>query len=268
MQLIHTISRMLAGPATAFTTGVERVMFRADWIDALFIHFELAAQILQPFVPFELDTFESRAHVSLVAFTQRNLRPARGGWLAAALTTPIAAHEFLNLRTYVRCGRESGIYFIAEWIPNRPAVLIGPRTYGLPYRLARHRYRYGASRGAVEAIVRARGGRLDCRGRIASTPFVPAPSGTLDHFLLERYTAFTHRGSISRCFRIAHRPWSQKSVQLDLVDCSILKLGGEWHRHARFVGANFSPGVDGVLISVPVLGVRPHSGTGPCFRAQ
>jgi len=30
-----------------------------------------------------------------------------------------------------------GIFFIAEWIPNRLAVLIGPRMYGLPYRLGR-----------------------------------------------------------------------------------------------------------------------------------
>ena len=53
---------------------------------------------------------------------------------------PLARHEFLNLRTYVRHGDVRGIYFLAEWIPNYLASLIGPRTYGLPYRLGELTY--------------------------------------------------------------------------------------------------------------------------------
>src|SRR3982751_4891898 len=119
---------------------MSRALFVADWVDAMFVHFAIDQSKLQPMVPLPLDCLDGQAYVSLVAFTQRNLRPRVGGALAAWLATPLASHEFLNVRTYVRLGRTRGIFFLAEWIPNRLAVLIGPRTYGLPYRLGRLRY--------------------------------------------------------------------------------------------------------------------------------
>src|SRR5262245_45244876 len=116
------------------------MLFVADWIDALFVHFAVEPEALRPLVPLDLDCLDGRAYVSLVAFTQRNLRPTVGGALAAWLATPLASHEFLNVRTYVRHGDTRGIFFLAEWIPNRLAALIGPRTYGLPYRLGKLSY--------------------------------------------------------------------------------------------------------------------------------
>ena len=62
-----------------------RRMFRADWSDALFIHFRVDPGLLGRIVPFEIDTCCGDAYVSLVAFTQRRLRPAIGGKLAALL---------------------------------------------------------------------------------------------------------------------------------------------------------------------------------------
>ena len=100
---------------------VRRPLFRADWKDVAFVHFRLrSAHRLQRFVPLELDRFDGEAYVSLVAFTQRRLRPTLGGRLAAWLSRPLAEHEFLNVRTYVRHGETRGIFFLAEWIPNRP----------------------------------------------------------------------------------------------------------------------------------------------------
>src|SRR3974377_1122534 len=98
---------------------------------------------LEPFIPFELDTWEGEAFVSLVAFTQSNLRPRWGGRIARWLSAPLGTHEFLHLRTYVPAGpdQQPGIHFISEWIPNRLAVHVGPAMYGLPSRLGRLDYR-------------------------------------------------------------------------------------------------------------------------------
>lgn len=49
-------------------------LFRADWQNAAFIHFTIRPDLLQPFVPLKLDLRENTAFVSLVAFTQRDLR--------------------------------------------------------------------------------------------------------------------------------------------------------------------------------------------------
>jgi uncharacterized protein len=116
-------------------------LFVAAWLNVLMIHFEVNAAALQRDVPFELDLRDGRAFVSLVAFTMRGMKPRFGGKLMALLFHPIATHHFLNIRTYVRHGGECGIHFIAEWLTNRLAVILGPRTFGLPYRYGRISYR-------------------------------------------------------------------------------------------------------------------------------
>src|SRR5690349_4742700 len=109
-----------------FLSRAGQPLLVADWAGALFLHYEIDARELQPFVPFELDLWNGRAFVSLVAFTMRGMRFARFGQLGAWACHPIATHEFLNLRTYVRHGDDAGICFLSEWLPNWLSVLFGP----------------------------------------------------------------------------------------------------------------------------------------------
>jgi uncharacterized protein YqjF (DUF2071 family) len=132
--------RMLSQPAEP--------LFIAAWLDALMIHFEVDAAALQRDVPFELDLWNGRAFVSLVAFTMQGMRPRFGGKWATLLFRPIATHHFLNVRTYVRHGDECGIHFLAEWLTNRLAVMLGPATFGLPYRYGRISYRRDSESGS------------------------------------------------------------------------------------------------------------------------
>src|SRR5262245_26030044 len=89
-------------------------LFIADWDSPLMIHYRVDAQRLRRVVPFELDLWEGHAYVSLVAFTMRGMRPRFGSPWLNWLFRPIATHDFLNLRTYVRFRGERGIYFITE----------------------------------------------------------------------------------------------------------------------------------------------------------
>jgi uncharacterized protein YqjF (DUF2071 family) len=227
-------------------------MFRADWCGALFMHFEVDRCALRRAIPFALDLFDGRAIVSLVAFTQKRLRLAVGGKLAALLSAPLAEHEFLNLRAYVRVGDQRGICFVSEWIPNRLAVLIGPRLYGLPYRLGRLRFEHMLNGKPLRGRIAGTGGEIAYRAHVDSdAKFQCASKGTLDHFLLERYVAFTHRAGIARRFEVDHAPWPQARVTLELNNSSLLSSTAQWARDARFIGANFSPGVFDVGISRP-----------------
>ena len=99
-------------------------LFLAHWDRAVFIHFEVDPEILQPLVPGPLDLHKGHAFVTLVAFTMREMRPRLGGKFAKALFKPIATHTFLNVRTYVKHGDEPGIYFMTEWVPNRLAAFL------------------------------------------------------------------------------------------------------------------------------------------------
>jgi uncharacterized protein YqjF (DUF2071 family) len=229
---------------------VHRPLFRADWREVLFVHLQIEPQILQPAVPFELDLFDGAAYISLVAFAQSRLRPIRGGRIAAMLAAPLAEHHFLNVRTYVRHRDDRGIYFIAEWIPNRLAQFIGPRMYGLPYRLGQLEYQCDA-RGYT-ARVQASSRELKLLAAIDEVDELSAAaSALLTEFLLERYVAFTSRRGVRRRFDVAHAPWRQVPVKIIHQNLDLLSLAGAWHRSARLHSANYSPGVSDVLISAP-----------------
>ena len=216
-------------------------LFYARWDRAVFIHYEADPATLERDVPFQLDLFDGRAFVSLVAFTLVRMRPRIGGRIGEWLLKPIATHEFLNVRTYVRHDREPGIFFLAEWLSNRLSVHLGPRSFGLPYRLGKLRYAHSDS---FEGFAGAREGRLTYTGEVGEGGFGPCQPGSLDEFLLERYTAFTQRGKRRRLFRVWHSPWPQASAMCNVTEASLIGSTGAWWKSARFISANYSSGAE------------------------
>jgi uncharacterized protein YqjF (DUF2071 family) len=219
-------------------------LFYATWDEAVMIHYEVDRAALQRSVPFPLDLHDGRAFVSLVAFTLRRMRPKRGGRLAEWLLKPIATHEFLNVRSYVRVNGEPGIFFLAEWLSNAISVPLGPPVFGLPYRYGRIRYDHEQPRQLLTGRVEAKRGALEYHARIASDDLHVCEPGSMSEFLMERYTAFTRRFFGARMFRVWHEPWPQTALDLTVTDDSLLAATGEWWRTAQPVGANYSPGVD------------------------
>ncbi|MEI6534152.1 MAG: DUF2071 domain-containing protein [Verrucomicrobiaceae bacterium] len=235
-------------------------LFLADWDRTLMLHYSVAPEILQPFVPFELDARDGKAYVSLVAFTMRGLRPRRGGWSTRMMFNPIATHEFLNMRTYVRHGGERGIYFLAEWLPNALSVLLGRPLFGLPYRLGRLNYDHQHESGWIAGEITSICGRGELRYRAeVGDSFAPCEAGTLDEFLMERYTAFTEWLGMKRRFRVWHPSWPQCAVRAEIIENTLSHLTGDWADHAQFIGANYSTGVSDVWMSRPAFAEKIKS---------
>lgn len=236
------------GPASA--PLAFRTAFLADWTEALFVHYAVDPAMLRRLIPagLQLDLRDDQAFISLVAFTQRRLRPRIGGRCAEWLSRPLAEHHFLNVRTYVRHGNEQGIYFLAEWIPNRLACLLGPALYGLPYHLGK--LDYHRDDGRFNGCVKNGADQLQFRATFDMTDEpVAAQAGTIDEFLVERYTAFTnHRGRLYR-FRIAHAPWKLLTAWVDVQDARL--LGEVAALLKQPVAAHYSQGLRDVLISRP-----------------
>jgi uncharacterized protein len=230
-------------------------MFYADWLRTVFIHFEVDAGALQRVVPFELDLDRGHAYVSLVAFTMRGMRPRVGGCLGAVLFKPIATHEFLNVRAYVKHRGEPGIYFLAEWLANPLSVRLGPALFGLPYRLGRFDYQHRHEAGELHGVVTNANdsARLEYHAEIdGETSFQPCEADSHDEFLMERYTAFTKCLSWRRYFRIWHPPWPQIKIGVQVPEMSLLTNVWPWFAEAAMIGANYSPGLSGVWMG------RPH----------
>ena len=226
----------------------------ADWMRVVFIHYEVPAAELQCHVPFQIDLFEGKAYVSLVAFTMEQMRPFHGGNLTAWLLRPIARNDFLNFRTYVRHEGEPGIYFLTEWMNNPFSVRLGPMTFGLPYNFGTLKYQNGYESGVLRGTVceKINTRSFAYEARLTQSRFTPCPSESLDEFLLERYTAFTSHGAKRRFFRIWHPPWRQQRIHLSASDSRLVAAQWPWFSHARLAGGNYSPGTQNVWMG------RPH----------
>ncbi len=230
----------------------------SNWEGVTFIHFAVPAQVLQPHVPFELDVRDGTAWVSVVVFTMTQLRPAFGGKLAALLFRPFRSQRFLNLRTYVRHGDESGIYFLAEWMSDWLCTQIGPWLYGLPYRWGRHEFEWNGGQ-FVRGNVQARDGTgafsfeavVHAGDEVNDEVWRGCESGSRDEFLLERYTAFTWHHGPARLFRIWHEPWLQRGAEAVIKDDSLIRAYTPWWNQAEYAGTSFSPGAFDIWMGRP-----------------
>jgi uncharacterized protein YqjF (DUF2071 family) len=79
-----------------------------------------------------------------------------------------------------------------------------------------------------------------------------AKPGTLEAFLLERYTAYTCRAGTRRCFHVTHAPWQFHAVDWVRDETTLVKHAFPWFAAAELHGAHLSPGVRDVRMS------RPH----------
>jgi len=225
-------------------------MFFGDWLDMVFLHFETDPDLLQEVVPFPLDLREGKTFVSLVAFTMHRFRPARGGRLTAWLTRPIATQRFLNLRTYVQGAHGPGIFFMHEWLDHPLAVRLGPPTFGLPYRRGRLAYQNHPNT-VTGRVVAETDGTFE---GAPSGPETTASRGSLDEFLLERYTAYTGSGFRPLAFRVWHEPWRFRRLILasSTMEPFLRNLRQPWTNCLRFSGANVSDGVRDVWMGRPM----------------
>lgn len=230
-------------------------IFYADWTEPVFLHFAIDPKHLQKYIPFELDTYQGKAYITLVAFSMRRLRPTRGGWLSRLITRPMGDHSFLNLRTYVKHGSEGGIHFINEWLNSKIAVLLGPLTFGLPYHFSKIDYHVDVEQDDFQGSVACAGEELNFTASADEGGWRTAEPDSIEEFLVERYTAFNARGRWRGKFRIWHRPWELKPLKgIEFNHFELLKTvpGAEnWLPYLEPAGGHISKGAYDVWIGRP-----------------
>lgn len=139
---------------------------------------------------------------------------------------------------------------------NNPlSVRLGPLTFGLPYRFGNLDYQNRHESWILKGVVREKpnGPRFTYEARLTRSPFAPCPGGSLDEFLLERYTAFTAQGAKRRLFRIWHPTWDQQRIEFSTTDAALLIERWPWFERAHLIGSNYSPGAEDVWMG------RPHA---------
>lgn len=186
--------------------------------------------------PLELDLWEDKAWVSVVAFTMPRVRPR---WLPAPLA--LGFHE-LNIRTYVHNDGKPGVYFFSLNANSRLAVWWARKFWRLNYLFAR------IDCGGLNAVRHYRCHRPGCPTFEVTYKVTervgPAQPDTLEFFLTERYLLFTvSKGQVIEA-RVHHAPYDLFAVELGVLEDTLSPADGLPPVSLQSAIANYCPGVD------------------------
>jgi uncharacterized protein len=183
------------------------------WDRLLFLHWPISVELLRPHIPkrLSIDTFEGSAWIGITPFKMWGIRPV----LFPAVPILSTSHE-LNVRTYVYLDDVPGVWFLSLEASNLLAVVGARLAFHLPYfqacmrleargqtlHFTSRRIHIGAPPAAFEAVW------------TAGEALPPAPSGSLEFFLIERYCLYAAHGDRLYRARIFHAPWPLRRATL------------------------------------------------------
>ena len=192
------------------------------WHDLLFAHWPVSAAAIRELIPsqLELELWNGSCWLGVVPFRMSGVR-LRG-------SLPIlGASRFpeLNVRTYVTYGGKPGVYFFSLDAASRAAVWAARHFYHLPYYHARMETARQGEAITYHSLRLKSGGEF--RGRYRPTTSVQRrASGTLEHWLTERYCLYTaHAGRVYRG-EVHHEPWPLQDAHAEIAINSVATAAG------------------------------------------
>lgn len=194
------------------------------WQHVLFLHYEVAPELLQKKVPFPLDLFDGKAVVSIVPFVMSRIRfpflPPLPG---------LSRLVELNLRTYVRVGGVPAVYFFTLDSNHLPGVLVARTFFALPYR-------WKSMRLTVSDRYHFSGAGLELVARIHREE----PVSDFERWATERYALGTLRGKTPLIGVVEHAPWRLAPATLETFSDEFSTLLGDELKLQRFLGASYA----------------------------
>jgi len=180
-----------------------------QWHDLLFLHWPVPADWLRPHIPsaLELETFDGMAWLGIVPFYMKGTRPR---FLPAI--PYFSDFPELNVRTYVTSEGKPGVWFFSLDVTNPLAVRGARLAFHLPYFDAEMTVQREGETVNYKSKRTHKGKRDEAADFVSRYrpigPVYNAQSGSLDHWLTERYCLYSanERGCVFRA-DIHHKPW-------------------------------------------------------------
>ena len=213
-------------------------IIRQEWRDVLFVHFRVDPILLQSLIPFDLDLFDGAAVLSIVPFEMRSVR-----FPFTPVVPGVSKLRELNLRTYVKVGQETGVYFVTLDADHALAVWIARTFFHLPYRKVSMRGEVTGNRYQFESHHPEHGLVLEA----ALQPSARSES-RLHSWAVERYQLFVKKNERVYRGRVRHAPWNTCPADLirieerlsSMVGLGPSKEGMEAH-YQKVLQVEFSP---------------------------
>ncbi len=185
------------------------------WEDLFFAHWPVPVGAVRDLIPpeLEIDTWHGEAWVGVVPF-RLTVRPR-----FTPILPGISVFPELNVRTYVKQGDQTGVWFFSLDATGRLAIELARMWFKLPYFRAEMSIITGDQ-------LRFESERSDRRGESAQFSMKAqacgdvefSRPGTLEHWLTERYSLYTaeHRGRLYKA-EVHHVPWPLQPAEAEFV---------------------------------------------------
>ncbi len=205
--------------------------FYQGWNNAIFLHWQVNIKELTPFVPpeLEIDTFNQKAWVSLVAFDMNNIRPRNLPSISF-----LSNFAEINIRTYVRYKGKQGVYFLSIEATSLSACKVARYLSELPYQYANINRTSHSFFGSSQE----RNSKFHLKFKLEN----PLSSKRkIDSWLTERYALFQETDQYINQFEIHHLKWKLQQLQLVEFELNYPKLNHLINRNPD--SSHYSKGV-------------------------
>ncbi len=190
-----------------------RWWWRQRWSQLAFIHWEVPVELVRTWLPdtLEVDTWNGKTYLGIVPFLMQDVRP-RWGFSVPGLSN----FPEINVRIYVTDGHKPGVWFLSLDATQQLAVWAARNLFHLPYYRAdigvqssSDAVRYQAQRRKSPLAFDAEYGPVG--------PVIEALSGSLEHWLTERYCLYALHPRLGLCrSEVHHLPWPLQQAKLDI----------------------------------------------------
>ena len=202
-----------------------------EWNEAIFLHWPVPIEHLRNFVPKELivDTLNGQAWVSLVAFTMEKVRLK---YLPAF--PPLSNFDEINIRTYIKNGKRSGVYFLNIEGGKRLSCRMAKQLSQLPYKYSETT----RSTGFYQAKSNIYPDLLEIKYEVKQQQIAKDP---LDQWLTERYMLYQDYDDYINEYEIHHIEWPLVGIALESLKVNYKRFEKLMHGYPARI--HYSPGV-------------------------
>jgi hypothetical protein len=189
--------------------------------NALFLHWPVDESALRSLVPdkLEIDTFDGQAYVGMIPFQMNEVHIR---WLPQIPGT--ANFPELDFFTLVKYGDRSGLFFLSIDSPSWLVRLVARDVFHVPYQTSKMSYteRNGEFHFQSQRKDAAFDASFEPKG-----PVFYARDGSLDYFLMERYSLF-NTGFFGQVRRgdVEHWRWPLQQVEVEIATNTIAQAVG------------------------------------------
>ena len=182
----------------------EKWKFYQEWNNAIFLHWQVELSELKKFVPkeLEIDLFDGKPWISVVAFTMEKIRPKN-----LPAFQPISDFDEINIRTYIKSNNKTAVYFLSIEGGKSLSCKIAKGMSELPYRFSKIK----RTENQYESNNSEFNDKLNIQFEIGKGI---KKKTELEKWLTERYALFQDTGTSINEFEIHHLEWPINKIDL------------------------------------------------------